>query len=385
MVHKKNKILFIIFQTGNRSNGGVESISQVLCHLKDWDRYILTNRETSKNKSWKESGAHVSVAPSRSIPLVSTIVNSLVLSGLSWWLIRKHKIRVVHCNDIQSISRSFLGVALAKSKVVFNIRDVKAPGDQYGFKWKMAKRLSDFILVLSKEMKSQLVSRLSVHNSKIIDYQYSIVNFQKFAPLPSQDQNLLKTKFGISDQSPVLGIVAAFMPKKQQLPFITHTIPELTKQLPGVQICFLGDFDTEINEYAKKCYQASLELNVLDNIRFLDYQPNIAEWLNVFDITVVASEREGLARCMIESISCGTPVVSFSVCSAKEILEEHNCGIVVPEDDYSALTKALIQLSSDKQNRHRLGENGFKVSRKLFDEQHILKYYSDMYSKLVQL
>jgi glycosyltransferase involved in cell wall biosynthesis len=109
---------------------------------------------------------------------------------------------------------------------------------------------------------------------------------------------------------------------------------------------------------------------------------NIYEWYQALDLTIVASVREGLARSMIESLACGTPVVSFDVCSAREILEGYRCGFVVPKGEYSALLEQIRYLIEHPELRQAFGEAGARAAVELFDPVYVVQKYEDLYLSL---
>ena len=378
------KILFIIFQSDNQSNGGVESITQIIYHLHNWECFLLTNRVTSKNQRWKTANVRLKVNSaniSGSIP--GKLLSIIIQNFTTYQFIRQNKIRLVHCNDIQSMGSSGFGVKLAGAKLVFNIRDIKAPHQKYGLKWKLAHYFANYTLVLSAEMKEQIICRLHIKSKNKIGYQYSIVDFNKFVPYDTENKLCLKKSLGILPDTYNIGMIAAFMPKKQQLAFITQAAPLIVSAIPNAVIYFIGDFDTDKNKYARDCLQAAKDNGTISHLKFMGYQSSINDWYNVIDTTIIASEREGLARCMIESIACGTPVVSFDVCSAKEILEDHQCGMVVKQGDYDAMAEAISTLHQNQAIYRKFSENGIKASRSLFEKQKIVSYYEELYNSLL--
>src|SRR5262249_20687255 len=57
---------------------------------------------------------------------------------------------------------------------------------------------------------------------------------------------------------------------------------------------------------------------------------------------------------VIESMSCGTPVVGTSAGGTKEYVLHEQCGLIVPPADVDALAQALAKLASDKDLRERM-------------------------------
>jgi glycosyltransferase involved in cell wall biosynthesis len=99
---------------------------------------------------------------------------------------------------------------------------------------------------------------------------------------------------------------------------------------------------------------------------------------------IVASRNEGLARCMIESLACGTPVVSFDVCSAREILQGHDCGVVVSGGDYDAMVHEIVTLFEAGEVRAELGHRAAEAAKKLFNPPEIISRYEQLYLSLTK-
>ncbi len=387
-------VIFVIFQTGNRANGGVESITQVIENLENIKPIIITQLETPFNQRWEKAGAEVKVWP---IPY--SIGDSLLQGNyLSKWqrfksllltnyqmfkLVKTSKYRVIHCNDPSAFWHTILGAKMAQASVIFNIRDVKPLNENYGFKWKIAFKISDRQLVLSREMGETLAKRLSISPKNIdkISYIYSIVDLKKMTPVNQEKRLEIRQKLKIDSDKFAIGYIATFSPKKAQLDFIEKAGKNLKKSLPQAKIYFLGDFEPNNNKYAHSCQQATQKLNLENSISFIGYTNQISHWYQALDVIIVPTKNEGLARCSIESIACGTPVISFNVCSAKEILEENQCGIVVEMNDYQALVAKITMLASNRELSLMLGNNGAQIAKKLFEASKIVQEYKKIYQK----
>ncbi len=388
-------ILFVIFQTGSGANGGVESITQVIEHSPHLQATVITQLDTPINERWAKAGAQVQVWPlpyaigsalqSGSLGQRWRRLWSLVITNLRMaWLVWRGGYSVVHHNDPSAFWHTALGAKLAGAKVVFNIRDTKAPDDHYGLKWQMAERLCDRILVLSQAMGESLIARWQAtqrHPDKV-QAIYSIVDSARLHPLAAEPRVQQRHALGISPDTFALGYVAGFNAKKAQLAFIEQAAPVLKQRLPHLRMYFIGDCDPHSNPYAAQCLAAAQRLGLEDMLTFVGYTSNVAAWYPALDLVALASRQEGLARCMIESLACGTPVVSFAVCSAAEILTDHHCGLVVPEGDYPTLVEAIVALATHPGQRRHLGQNGFQTAQHLFDPTTIATQYATLYHHL---
>jgi glycosyltransferase EpsD len=258
------------------------------------------------------------------------------------------------------------------------------------WKWLVELALSDRMITLSKDMcrrwseclrLDSLPYPLRSHYKSRLNYIYSIVDGERFSPPNELKASDIRNRIGIQGD-PLITYVGWFHPKKQQLSFIKKALPSLVNEVPSLKVAFLGDFDPDSNEHAKASLEAVNRMDLGDDVRFVGYRDDVERWYQAADLNVLASEKEGLARSMIESLSCGTPVVSFNVASAKEILEKHDCGRVGPQGDYDQLQEAVVELWLDDSLRKEMGQRGVKVTRELFDPEAIAHQYQKLYEEV---
>ena len=394
-------VIFVIFQTGRRANGGVESITQVLERVQRIKPIVVTQIETLMNRRWRNAGADVHVWPLpfrtdssfRRSALSMKLRHIWSLAYTNYWmwqLVRATGCRVVHCNDILSLWHTAFGARSAGASVVQSIRGVKEAHEHYGWHWKFALWLSHRQVVNSQEMRAALTERIAgpqqpkQDRRAAIAYIYSMIDLNHMQPADLAERERLRHCLGIGPEKFAIGFVATFSALKAQCAFIEAAGPLLRVAVPACRVYFLGDFNPEDNDYARACMDAVQRLGLESIIHFVGFTANVVDWYRALDVVVVASRREGLARCMTESLACGTPVVSFDVCSAREILEQYNCGRVVPQGDYTGLVRELVALADNPSLRNALGANGSQTARELFHPAGIREQYEHLYRELAK-
>ena len=93
------------------------------------------------------------------------------------------------------------------------------------------------------------------------------------------------------------------------------------------------------------------------------------------DIFVLASriakngDRDGLPNVLLEAQSQGLPCVSTRVSAIPELILDGETGLLVPQEDETALAGALEALITDPPLRHRLGQAGFSRVRDEFSHK----------------
>ncbi len=389
-------VIFVIHQIGTGADGGIQSISEILFSTPQLNKLIVTNLSTKASARWEQHGKveiwsmgeaqhsdHNRGLRYRAGQIYSRVLNNIKMA----WLVRRQGVRVVHCNDHRSFWNSVFGAKLAGARVILNVRDTMRPGARSHFMWRMALRLCDRFLVLSQEMidswKDSLkpVSLASAQSIKF-DFLYSIVDPQTCFSVDSSRRIELREGLRISDSQMAIAYVGRVEPKKAQLPFIGRVIPKVVESVPDAHIYIVGDYNPDIDPYAARCRDEVAKQGVSSATTFVGYSPRVADWYRACDLLVLASEREGLPRCVIEGLACGVPVVSFDVCSVREILEEHHCGYVVSQGDYDGLADIMRHVLQSPAERERLHIVGPKVANSLFRADVNARIYMDMVRKL---
>jgi len=391
-------VLFVAFQTDRRANGGLQSLTEILTRLRRVRPILVTQIESPITERWRSLGFEVHVWPSpwpRSTPKNGANGTRRALGDLAalirgnlriLLLLRTRGIRVVHCNDGWASLIATPSARAAGARVVLNIRDTLLVSTR---RWTLMRALADRVIVLSNEM-SECLERLlappcwaPAWARTPISPIYSIVDTTRMHPAPPGQRDDLRRQLGIRGAREVaVGVIGALVPKKQQLELLRY-LNEYSEQLPeAVQLYFVGDFTPETDAYCRACDEAVQQGPLRGRIHFVGYTPEVVRWYQALDVTVIVSQFEGLARAMIECIACGTPVVAFACCSAREILEHHRCGCVVPANAFDQLVARLGELARDPGLRSRLGQQGPALARELFAPERVTASYEDVYLEL---
>jgi teichuronic acid biosynthesis glycosyltransferase TuaC len=95
------------------------------------------------------------------------------------------------------------------------------------------------------------------------------------------------------------------------------------------------------------------ELGVADRVRFLGEVPHteLVDLYRAADIMVLASEREGWANVLLESMACGTPVVATAVNGAPEVVRSRAAGVLVWERTAEGLAAAIDAIRRNAPSR----------------------------------
>jgi len=380
----KVNVLVVATQIPRKVNGGIESLTNMLEKMGEVAVSFVTQHENHFTRRWRDSGFNVSLVPEigqilqrRGLDRMATLARcNRAIAGR----IQSSGAQIVHCNDLIALWSATLGAHAEKVPVVFSIRDT---GGVTGIKWRLAAGLSDRIVVNSRDMKTVVEDALGGDFSlPPIDYVYSPVDMSLFGVVDSDHRISLRKAKGIADGEIAIGVVGALIPRKQQLELLAAL--RMNESIPrNARFFLLGDSDGGDDSYKDALRKAASVPELRDRICFSGFAVDVASWYQALDLVLVTSRSEGMARCMIESIACGTPVVSFAVSSAREILEEGDCGLVVAQNDFAAIFSAIGRMLRDSALLNRLRTNGPKVASRLFDPVNAAIGYRRSYDNLL--
>ncbi|MCC6932728.1 MAG: glycosyltransferase family 4 protein [Deltaproteobacteria bacterium] len=374
----KRKIAFALFQSAQLADGGVNSARVLLSHLNTCSPIIITQRESALTEEFKNKNYPVHLLSTNRIPGTSIWVTGIgegildlirIVSSNIWCVLflLRHKISTLHCNDILAFLYLGLGAKLVGAKVIFVLRRSFAQGENISWKHKLAFSLANQIITLSAEMGESLREQIKCLNGDKVVPLYSGVDREKFYPVDSYERQEIRHKLGMSCCSINIAYVGTISPRKGQLEFLKQVCPQLRATLPQHKIYFLGAATEDNLSYQEKCLAIRQELQLEENVFFVGEVENIANWYRACDFVVLASQSEGLARAMIEALSVGTPVISFAVSSAREVLRRFRCGLVIEANNYDKLSKAIVDLSKNRVQRTIFRNNALLAAGRLFD------------------
>jgi glycosyltransferase involved in cell wall biosynthesis len=101
------------------------------------------------------------------------------------------------------------------------------------------------------------------------------------------------------------------------------------------------------------------ELGLEAQVRLVGYQEEVAPWLALMDVVVMASyAHEGVPQAALQALALGKPVVGTYVGGIPEVIIPGETGLLAPPKDPHALAAALRQLWEHPELRAEMGRRG---------------------------
>ena len=117
------------------------------------------------------------------------------------------------------------------------------------------------------------------------------------------------------------------------------------------------------------------------NYGYIESENEMALMCSAADIYLFPTLADNCPLSVIESMSCGLPVVTFDVGGVPEIIAHEKTGYIAKYKDPDDLLHGVNMLLDDENLRSNLGEAGEKRARELFDAKAMTQKYHELYKE----
>lgn len=197
------------------------------------------------------------------------------------------------------------------------------------------------------------------------------LDLDKYKKLSSKEIQEKRKEFGLKDKDFVVLMVAEINKNKNHIQLI-NAMDILKDKYPNIKVLCIGD--GTLKESLEK--QIILR-NLQNNIFMLGYRLDVNKLINISDIGILLSRREGLPRNIMEFMACGRKVIATDIRGCRDLICDETIGILVNVGDYESTAKAI-------EKYYILNDKSFEVSKEIrkYDietiNSELLKIYEDV-------
>jgi glycosyltransferase involved in cell wall biosynthesis len=112
----------------------------------------------------------------------------------------------------------------------------------------------------------------------------------------------------------------------------------------------------------------------------------ILSWVyGAADIYVTPTLEDNLPYTVMESMSCGTPVIGFETGGVPDMVRDGVSGFLAPKGDVKALRKAMLRVLDNPALRAEMAENCRRIAVEEYDVQSQARRYLALYESLLAM
>jgi N-acetyl-alpha-D-glucosaminyl L-malate synthase BshA len=123
------------------------------------------------------------------------------------------------------------------------------------------------------------------------------------------------------------------------------------------------------------------ELDLCERVCFLGLRDALPALLAPARVFLLSSSEESFGLSALESMSCGTPVVSTDVGGVSEVVEHGVSGLLSPVDDLDAYAANLRSLLFDPERAAAFGQNARERAVQNFGREKLVVRYEELYRR----
>ena len=291
-------------------------------------------------------------------------------------LIRERDIDIIHTHGYKS---DIIGVIAAK------LAGIKCMSTPHGFEesddWKLNQfirlggwtlRYFDLIVPLSVELCND-IRKFGVPEKKIV----YVRNGVDLTAIDFRTPSEAHAKSGQAEDARTIGFIGQLIGRKNVADLL-DVFERVATDYPQVRLVLLGDGDSR-QQYER--YAAAMDS--ADRVHFKGFLNNPLQHLDGFDLFVMTSTREGIPRCLMESMAMGVPVAAYDIPGVDQLIEHGKSGLLAPLGDKDALEACWRELLWNSELADDIAASAAEQINRKFSAGQMAREYTELYRQLI--
>ena len=209
-----------------------------------------------------------------------------------------------------------------------------------------ANRVISKMICVSEDVRNTFVGQ-GIDASKCVVVHNGIDS----AVRPAVDRDALKRDWDIPDDAILFGTVCSLVKRKRVHDILGAFSSVVRRTSLPVRMLIVGHGP----EKESLSVQAKRQ-KIADHVIFTGFQKHAISFINAMDIFVLASEKEGLPRVILEAMLMKKPVIATRAEGCSELVVDGHTGFLVPVGSMESLTRAMLDLLDNEILRTQMGE-----------------------------
>ncbi|WP_226645683.1 glycosyltransferase family 4 protein [Mesobacillus subterraneus] len=199
------------------------------------------------------------------------------------------------------------------------------------------------------------------------------VNTETFRPAEKEYKKELRIAYGYNVGDLLMFYAAEFNKNKNQQ-LLIQALAQVKDEVSKAKLLLAGE-----GPLLQECRKLAIKLGVEDQVHFLGFRKDIEQLLQISDVAVGSSLREGLPVNIMEAMACGLPVIVTENRGHRELITNQQEGWLIQGSDPQMFAKKMKLLAKDPAQRAVMGSNGRRLIINKFSTNKVLQEKSAIY------
>ena len=198
---------------------------------------------------------------------------------------------------------------------------------------KVMARLSDAVININSE--DYKITKNKLKPKKCYFVNGVGIDLKKYRKLSEDRISSIKESLGLKANDFVVLMIAELNKNKNHIQII-NAIERLKDKYPNIKLLCAGD-----GENIKYLSEQIISKDLQNSIFMLGYRQDINNLINISDVGVLMSYREGLPRNLMEFMACGRKVIATNIRGCRDIVCNESVGTLVEVGNAKATADAI--------------------------------------------
>ena len=169
-------------------------------------------------------------------------------------------------------------------------------------------------------------------------------NSKKFYIMDESEKAKIRNEYGIGADTKIVMNIGELLPNKNQKTAI-EAMKTVVEKCPNSLLLIAGNGPEQDN-----LLQIAEKNGISEHVRLLGYTRDVHKLLNICDVLVACSFREGLPLNLMEAMLCGKPIIASNNRGHRELVDEERTGYLVEPNDSLMYAERIYQIFSSEKD-----------------------------------